>query len=86
MAAIGGGGDETPCQEEERNEAKQRRQRAAVDLAGARRSWARSSSAMQIARGELGLGFRPRGGESEGTAGPGRAGSVKPPGWTDRWA
>jgi hypothetical protein len=34
-------------QEEERNEVKQMRQRAAADLAGARRSRARSSSAIR---------------------------------------
>jgi hypothetical protein len=39
-------------QEEARDEAEQRRHRAAADLAGARRSWARSSSATQIARGD----------------------------------
>jgi hypothetical protein len=50
-------------QEEERNEAKQRRQRVAADLAGARRSRARSASTTRIARGRIGLGFRPRGGE-----------------------
>jgi hypothetical protein len=38
--------------------------------------------ATQIARGELGLGFRSREGESEGAARLGRAGSVKPT-WVD---
>jgi hypothetical protein len=33
-------------QEEERDEAKQMRQRVVADLVGARRSWARSSSAI----------------------------------------
>jgi hypothetical protein len=40
-------------QEEERDEAKQMRQRAAADLAGARRSRARSSSATRITREEV---------------------------------
>jgi hypothetical protein len=40
-------------QEEARTEAEQMRQRAVVDLAGAHRSRARSSSATQIARGEI---------------------------------
>jgi hypothetical protein len=39
-----------------RIEPKQKRQRAAADLAGARRSWARDASATRVAR-ELGLGF-----------------------------
>jgi hypothetical protein len=37
-------------QEVERNELKQKRQRAAADLAGARRSWARDASATRVAR------------------------------------
>jgi hypothetical protein len=44
-------------QEEERNEAKQRRQGVAADLAAARRSRARSVSVMRIARKKIGLGF-----------------------------
>jgi hypothetical protein len=43
-------------QKVERIEPEQRRQRAAADLAGARRSWARDASATRVAR-ELGLGF-----------------------------
>jgi hypothetical protein len=58
-------------QEDEHDKAEQVRQRAAVNLVGARRSRARSTSATRIARGELGLGFRSRGGESEGAAGLG---------------
>jgi hypothetical protein len=50
-------------QEEARDAAKQRRHRAAVDLVGARRSRARSSSATQIAREGLGLGFDREGSE-----------------------
>jgi hypothetical protein len=37
-------------QKVERNEAKRERQRAATDLAGARRSWARGVSATRVAR------------------------------------
>jgi hypothetical protein len=41
-----------PCgQEVERNEPKQKRQRAAADLAEAHRSWARGASATRVARG-----------------------------------
>jgi hypothetical protein len=40
-------------QEEARDEAEQMPQRAEADLAGARRSQARSSSANQISRGEI---------------------------------
>jgi hypothetical protein len=43
-------------QKVERIEPRQERQRAAADLAGARRSWARDASATRVAR-ELGLGF-----------------------------
>jgi hypothetical protein len=40
-----------PCgQEVERNEPKQKHQRAAADLAGVRRSWARGASATRVAR------------------------------------
>jgi hypothetical protein len=40
-----------PCsQEVERSKPKQKRQRAAADLIGARRSWARGASAMRVAR------------------------------------
>jgi hypothetical protein len=65
-------------QDEERNEAKQRRQGAAADLAGAHRSRARSASATRIARERIGLGFQPRGGESEGGgwAGPSQFGQT----------
>jgi hypothetical protein len=68
-------------QKEECNEAEQIRHRVAADLAGVRRSRARSSSAIRIARGGLGLEPIERG-ESEGAAGLGRAGSVKPT-WVD---
>jgi hypothetical protein len=34
----------------ERNEVKRERQRAATDLAGARRSWARGASATRVTR------------------------------------
>jgi hypothetical protein len=37
-------------QEVERDEPKQKRQRAVADLAGARRSWARDASATRVAR------------------------------------
>jgi hypothetical protein len=69
-------------QEEEHNEAKQRHQGAAADLAGAHQSWARGALATQIARERIGLGFRPREGESEGGgwAGPSRFGQTT---WVD---
>jgi hypothetical protein len=83
MAAIGGGGNETP---RSRGRVQRGKAEAPEGGGGSRRSRARRASATRIARGELGLGFRPRGGESEGAAGPSQAGSVKPPGWTDWWA
>jgi hypothetical protein len=47
-----------PCgQKEARNEAEQNRHRAATDLAGARRSRARSSSAIPNRQRGLGLGL-----------------------------
>jgi hypothetical protein len=42
-----------------RIEPKQKRQRAAADLAGARRRWARDASATQVARGAR-VRVRPR--------------------------
>jgi hypothetical protein len=42
-----------------RVEPKQKRQRAAADLAGARRSWARDASATRVARGAR-VRVRPR--------------------------
>jgi hypothetical protein len=42
-----------------RHEPKQKRQRAAADLAGARRSWARGASATRVARGAR-VRVRPR--------------------------
>jgi hypothetical protein len=53
MAVIGGDSTKPRGQEEARGEAEQMRQRAAADLAGARRSRARSSSATRIAGGEI---------------------------------
>jgi hypothetical protein len=50
-------------QEDERDEAEQVRQRGAANLAGARRSQARSTSATWIARKGLGLGFDQEGRE-----------------------
>jgi ribosomal protein S27AE len=53
------------------------------ELAGAGRGMRRRRESPE----EIGLGFRPRARESEGWAAePGRAGSVKPLWWTDRWA
>jgi hypothetical protein len=65
-------------QEGARDAAKQRRHRAAADLAGARRSRARSTSATQIARGGIRVRVRPRGERVRGNGRLGRAGSVKP--------
>jgi hypothetical protein len=59
------------------------RRRISPELAGAGRGTRRRRELPE----ELGLGFRPRARESEGWAAePGRAGSVKPLWWTDRWA
>jgi hypothetical protein len=55
-------------QEEACNEAEQNRQRAAANLAGARRSRARSSSATESPEG-IRVRVRPRGETSEGAAG-----------------
>jgi hypothetical protein len=68
-------------QEEARDEAEQICHRAAADLAGARRSRRGARRRFGIARGKLGLEPTERG-ESEGAAGLGRAGSVKPI-WVD---
>jgi hypothetical protein len=59
------------------------RRRISPELAGARRGTRRRRESPK----EIGLGFRPRARESEGWAAePGRASSVKPLRWTDRWA
>jgi hypothetical protein len=59
------------------------RRRISPELAGAGRGTRRRCESPE----EIGLGFRPRARESEGWAAePGRADSVKPLRWTDRWA
>jgi hypothetical protein len=72
-------------QEEACDEAEQIRHRAAADLAGARRSRARSSSATRDRQGGLGLEPTERG-ASEGAAGLAEPIRSNPSGWTDRWA
>jgi hypothetical protein len=86
MAAIGGGGDETP----RLGGGAQRAEAKAPEGGGRSR---RSSPELGEGRvgdtsrqRRIGLGFRPSEGESEGTAGLGQAGSVRSPRWTDRWA
>jgi hypothetical protein len=64
-------------QEEPHDEAEQRSHRAATDLAGARRSRARSSSATRSPEG-IRVRVRPRGERVRGNGRLGRAGSVKP--------
>jgi hypothetical protein len=65
-------------QEEERDEAKQMHQRVAVDLAGARRSRTRSSSAIQDRQRGIRVRVRPRGERVKGNGRLGRTGLVKP--------
>jgi hypothetical protein len=65
-------------QKEERGEAEHMRHRATMELTGARRSRARSSSAIRDRHRGLGLGTDREGGASEGDGRLGRAGSVKP--------
>jgi hypothetical protein len=62
--------------------ARERRQ-ISPELTGAGRGTRRQRESPE----EIGLGFRPRARESEGWAAePGRAGSVEPLRWTNRWA
>jgi hypothetical protein len=61
--------------------ARERRQ-ISPELVGAGRGTRRRRESPE----KIGLGFRPRARESGGAAELGRAGSVKPPWWTDRWA
>jgi hypothetical protein len=65
-------------QKEARDEAEQRRHRAAADLVGARRSRARSSSAIQDRQRGIRVRNRPRGERVRGNGRLGRASSVKP--------
>jgi hypothetical protein len=65
-------------QEEERDKAKQMRQRAAADLAEARRSQTRSSSAIQDHQRGIMVRVRLRGERVRGNGRLGRTDSVKP--------
>jgi hypothetical protein len=73
-------------QEEARDEVEQRHHRAAADLAGARRSRARSSSAIQNCQRGIRVRNRLRGERVRGMAGWDEPVRSSPSGWTDRWA
>jgi hypothetical protein len=66
-----------------RSRSARRRRQISPELIGARRGVHRRRESPEADR----VRVRPRARESEeGAAEPGRAGSVKPPWWTDRWA